>query len=227
MESPEYEGGWFYDGTKSLGRAWLPAYRERWTKMLHMLGREFDAHPDLAAVMLSESSGLFSTKNRPSSWSLDGIMAFAAETFATMTEHFAKTPFFQYVNWGLDDETREAFMTELVEKNAHGFGGPDIINSQPKWGKSKYVLDNVFGSYYEKYRGVAAFCVENRPSGYFAHDARTIFNYAVDEVGVHFLPWSAYTKKDRAWTIFDAIQVVNAEKGRINTAPPSNVVKKQ
>jgi hypothetical protein len=88
------------------------------------------------------------------------------------------------------------------------------------------VLNSAFGSYYGKYRGIAPICVENQPSGYYGHDARAVFDYAVDQVGVHFLPWSAYTKKDRAWTIFDAIEVINAEKGRINTTPPSNIVEK-
>ena len=212
----EYEGGWFYDGDKSLPRAWLPAYRDRWTKLLVALGEELDDHPDFAGFMLSESSGLFATKNMPASWTSDGIMAFARETFSTLAQSLPTTPFFQYVNWGLTKATRDELMRELVEINGHGFGGPDICD-----GGDKLTLDMQFGEYYDTYRGVAPICVENQPSGYLTRSAKEIFDYAVDQIGVHFLPWSP--SYDRAWTIEDAIAVVNKEKGRVNPTVPLNI----
>ncbi len=223
LNSDLYEGGWFFDGNKSLGRAWLPAYRQRWTNMLRQLGEETDSHPALAAIMLSESSGLFATKNMPPSWSLDGIMDFARETFATMTHSFPSTPFFQYVNWGLGPETRDLFMKELVEINRHGFGGPDIYDAKHPEKYKTWTLDMAFGGYYDKYRGIAPLCVENQNAGYRSKGGpQEVFDYAVDKIGVHFLPWTPVFSGGN-WTIHDAIEVVNREKGRINAEPPRNI----
>ena len=220
--TPEYEGGWFYDGKKSLPRAWLPAYRDRWTKLLVALGEELDNHPDLAGFMLSESSGLFATKDMPASWTTDGIMAFARETFSTLAQSLPTTPFFQYVNWGLEPAERDEFMRELVEKNGHGFGGPDIYDAKKPAENKTWTLDMTFGPYYETYRGVAPICVENQTAGFTAPGgAQSVFDYAVDQIGVHFLPWVAAYDGD--WTIEDAIAVVNKEKGRVNPTVPSNI----
>jgi hypothetical protein len=62
--------------------------------------------------------------------------------------------------------------------------------------------------------------VENQAPGYHGLDARTMFEYAVDEVGVNFLPWSVYNRTDRAWTFNDALKIINEEKGRINNTLP-------
>jgi hypothetical protein len=91
--------------------------------------------------------------------------------------------------------------------------------------KTMPVMENGFGQYYRRYQGISALCVENQPSGYFGNSAQLVFNYAVDSVKLHFLPWTAYMKTDRAYNFHDALEVINNEKGRINTTPPSNVLK--
>jgi hypothetical protein len=156
----------------------------------------------------------------------EGHHKFITSMHNTAAKFLPNTIFFQYVNWGFSNEDREVLMKHIVEVCGNGFGGPDIINMQPKRGELRYVLNNAFGSYYRKYKNVAPLSVENQAPGYYGLDARTMFEYAVDEVGVNFLPWSIYNKTDRAWTFNDALKVINEEKGRINSTPPANLIKK-
>jgi len=223
MLTPEYEGGWFDDGHTSIARAWLPAYRERWVNLIRELGKVFDNHPDLAGLMLSETSKMFVPKDKPASWNYPDIIKFSDNTFSTMAEYFPTTLFFQYVNWGVKDN-RDEFMKNLVEKYRHGFGGPDIYDGKYPAENKTWTLDMQFGEYYQKYRGKAAISVENQRSGYKASGgAQEIFDYAVDRIGVNFLPWVPITEGGK-YTIHDAIKVVNEQKGRINTSPPANIL---
>jgi hypothetical protein len=224
MLGEEFEGGWFNSSISgaSYGKVWLPAYQERWNKLLRAIGEAFDNNPTVAGIMVSESS--MNTKTE--GYDKAGHHAFIKGMSTTMSLYAPNTIFFQYVNWGFTPEDREMLMQHIVEECKNGFGGPDIMNAEPRWGGiTKYVLKNAFGSYYDKYRGIAPICTENQSGGYWANDAKTLFDYAVDQVGVHFLPWTIYSKTDRAWSFEDALRVINEEKGRINTTPPSNLIR--
>lgn len=223
MLGKEYEGGWFNSTISgaSYGKIWLPAYQNRWNKLLRAIGEAFDDNLTVAGIIVSESS--MNTKTE--GYDKTGHHAWIKSMNTTMSVYAPNTIFFQYVNWGFTEDEREMLMKHIVEDCNNGFGGPDIMNAEPRWGGiTKYVLKNAFGSYYSAYKGIAPICTENQSGGYYANDAKTLFDYAVDEVGVHFLPWSIHNNTDRAWTFNDALNVINEEKGRINTSPPSNIM---
>jgi hypothetical protein len=221
--TPEYEGGWFYSSSSgaSYPKVWLASFQGRWNKLLQALGQEFDNNETVSGIMVSETS--LNTADAVG-YSKTGHMNFIKSMHSTAAEYMPKTIFFQYVNWGFTVEERLEMMTHIVEVCKNGFGGPDIINMQPKRDDHRYVLKNAFGPYYTKYRGIAPISVEQQGTGYWDLDARTFFDYAVDVVQLHFLPWSVYNKTDRAWTFNDALEIINQEQGRINTTPPTNYI---
>lgn len=224
MLTSEYEGGWFDDEHSSLGRAWLPVYQERWVKLISAMGKEFDKNPDLAGIMLSETSKMFTPGKKPASWNLPDILKFAEITFSTFAEQFPTTILFQYVNWGVR-ENRDGFMEMLVEKYRHGFGGPDIYDGKRPEVNKSWTLDMQFAEYYSKYKGIAPICVENQNAGYKASGgAQEVFDYAVDKLSVNFLPWVPIVEGGK-YTIHDAIKVVSEQKGRISSTPPANIHK--
>ncbi len=222
MMSAEYEGGYFkstgehFTGVE-FGKVWLPQYQDRWSRLIKAMGEALDDNPTLAGVMVSESAF---ARDYPD-YDNEGHLNWLISMHTTAAEYFPKTPFFQYVNWGFSDEDRDYLMRHIVEVSRNGFGGPDLHDRKPQ-----SCLTMRFGSYYDKYRGVAPICVENQPSGYRHYDARYKFDFAVDTVGVHFLPWTPVleTSEIVKWTFYDALEVINKEKGRINTAPPSNII---
>lgn len=226
MMSAEYEGGYFkstppfFPGV-DFGKVWLPQYQYRWNRFIKAMGEALDDNPILAGVMVSESA--FS-RDDPG-YNKEGHLNWLISMHATAAKYFPKTPFFQYVNWGFPSaEDRDHLMKQIVEVSKNGFGGPDLHDRKPQ-----SCLTMQFGSYYDKYRGVAPICTENQPSGYRHYDARYKFNFAVDTVGVNFLPWTPVldTSELVKWTFYDALEVINQEEGRINTTPPSNIIDKR
>jgi hypothetical protein len=220
MLAAEYEGGWFYSSSSgaSYPKVWLASFQGRWNKLIQAMGEALDNNETISGIIVSETS--LNTEDAVG-YSKTGHMNFIKSMHSAASESMPKTIFFQYVNWGFTVEERLEMMTHIVEVCKNSFGGPDIINCQPKWDSYRYVLKNAFKDYYAKYRGIAALSIEQQGSGYYGLDARTYFDYAVDEVQLHFLPWTVYNKTDRAWTFNDALNIINQEKGRINTTPPS------
>jgi hypothetical protein len=225
MLAEEYEGGW-YNSPKngaSYGKIWLSSYHDRWNKFLKALANEIDKSQTVAAVIVSESYMDVKTPGYCS----EGHLGFIKSMHSTMAEYMPNTIFFQYVNWGFTEEEREIIMTHVVEVCKNGFGGPDLMNSK-KWPKmpnqTMPCTSNDFGHFYTRYKGMVPLSVENQPSGYYKNSAQAIFNFAVDTVGVNFLPWTAYMATDRGWNFYDAIKVINEQKGRINTTPPASLL---
>jgi hypothetical protein len=223
MLTSEYEGGWFLsEKGHSYGKIWLPAYQDRWCKLLKALGEFIDASQTVAGLIVSESS---MNTNTPG-YNTAGHMDFFTSMHSTIANYAPNTVFFQYVNWGFTMDERTILMKNVVEDNRNGFGGPDIYDHKYPTTNRTWTLNMAFGSFYSKYRGTAPISVENQPAGYNAASARQVFDYAVDQIGVHFLPWSVYNATDRNYTFKDdVLPILNAEQGRINTTPPLNVLK--
>jgi hypothetical protein len=216
-----YEGGWYADTGRSIGNYWLPAYQARWNKLIEAFGRALDKHPDLAAVMVAETSG---PATRPPSFTIEGKIAFLKGMNTTAAKYFPTTPFFQYVNWGIPPQERAPLMKHIVEVEKGGFGSPDTYNCKKNPPES--AGKNGFGVFFEQYKGIAPIALENQAWGYTCLNAREMFRYAVDEIGVNFMVWVPIMSTDhlRKWTIYDAISVIDANKGRINTARPRNTL---
>jgi hypothetical protein len=228
MLTSEYGGGWYYhtDGEASYGKIWLASYQTRWNKLLRALGEEFDNNQTVAGIMVSESS---QNTAGVDTYDKTGHLNFITSMNTTMSTYAPNTIFFQYVNWAkrFTAAERGNIMKHVVEVCKNGFGGPDLMNAELRWGGiTKYVLDNDFGSYYGKYRGIAPICTENQAGGYYANDARTLYNYAVNTVGVNFLPWGVIDNNKLVFNFKDdVLPLINEEKGRINTTPPSNIIR--
>ena len=113
-------------------------------------------------------------------------------------------------------------MTHIVEKERGAFGGPDVFDC--KKSPPQKIEDMGFGFAYKKYRGIAPVALENQSWGYRCKSAREVFNYAVNEIGANYMVWTPErsTNYQTKWTIYDAIAVVNAEKGKVNTSRPAN-----
>jgi hypothetical protein len=230
MNDPIYEGGVYEvyaataGTTKLLPKIWVPAYAQRMGALLKALGAAFDKDPTLAYVAVPETALNDSTKQPgfTSAKLRDGYMTI----YTAAAEGLPNTIFSQFANWlgGLTQADADLMMAHLVETTKNGLGGPDALAAlRPFDGVTSLgALDNAFGSYYKKYRGIAPVTASSQAPTYMANDALTNLNYAVDELGAHFLTWAP--QKDRLWTIDDAIRVINAQKGRINTTPPTNIV---
>jgi hypothetical protein len=225
MLTSEYEGGWYYstETGASYGNIWLEAYQLRWNKLLKALGEAVDNNPTVAGIIVSESS---MNTNTPG-YDKTGHLKFITSMHTTMATYAPKTIFFQYVNWGFTADERDVLMKHIVEVCHNGFGGPDIYDGKSPDKNKTWTLDMRFGTYYNKYRGITAYSVENQSGGYKEPaSARQVFDYAVDQIGVHFLPWAIYNATDRAYTFKDdVLPLINQEKGRINTTPPSNITR--
>lgn len=219
----EYEGGWSYDGRRSMGNFWLPAYQDRWNKLIQKLGEALDADPDFAGVIVGETSGLSARGKISKSYTNERMLQHVMSMNSTAARYLPRTPFFQHVNWGIDEADRAPLMKHIVEKEKGAFGGTDIYDC--KKNPPAKVETNAFGQFYKQYRGVAPITLENQPWGYRCLGAREMFDYAVNQIGVNYMVWAPVSKTDwqTKWTIHDAIAVVNANKGKINKAPPSNV----
>lgn len=227
-KEPIYEGGVykvFADtaGTwKLMPKLWVPAYAERMGALMMALGRAFDNNDTLAYVAIEETS-LNDTKSQPGFTS-----AKLRDSYITIynaaAKAFPNTIFSQYANWrgGMTAEDADKIMANLVEVNKHGFGGPDALAAlRPFDGVTSIgALENQFGVYYRKYKGVAPITASSQSPSYEANDALTNLNYAVNQLQANFLSW-APIEDGRKWDIYDAIRVVTAEKGRINTDRPS------
>lgn len=223
MLTSEYEGGWYLSSTgNSHGRVWLASYQVRWNKLLKVIGEEIDNNQTVAGFIVSESA--MNVKGI-SPYDKTGHLNFITSMHTTMATYAPNTIFFQYVNWGFTAADRDMIMKHVVEVSRSGFGGPDIFDGLDLVNNKSWTLQMAFASFYDKYRGIAPISVENQQGGYSATGgAQQIFDYAVDKVGVHFLPWSNRTGK-----VFnfkdDVLPLLNKEKGRINTTPPSNLIR--
>lgn len=223
MLTAEYEGGWFSDGQKSMGKFWIPAYQVRWNKLIQKLGEALDNHPDLAGVIVEETSGLPKAEKVSNSYTNDRMLQHVKSMNSTAARYLPKTVFIQYVNFGISPDDRGPLMNHIVKTEKGAFGSPDTFNC--KKNPPLAAGDNGFGSFFKTYRGIAPISLENQPWGYECLDARRVFDYAVNQIGVNFMVWSPVTMTNwrSKWTINDAIAVINANKGKINNSRPTNV----
>ncbi len=227
---PIYEGGVYVgyaaaaDTEKLMPKHWVPAVAERRAALFRALGKAFDSNQTLAYIGVPETA-VTNSKEQPgfSSAKLrDGYIA----VYNAAAEALPNTIFGQFTNWlgGLEKADADRMMAHLVETTKNGFGGPDALEAtRPFDGTSSLgALDNAFGVYYKKYRGVAPITSSSQAPTYKANDALTVLNYAVNQLGAHFMTWAPIEDGGK-WTIFDVIKMLEQQNGRINVAPPSNV----
>jgi hypothetical protein len=222
LTDPVYEGG-MYEAIDSqsgqfvtMPKKWVPAYTQRFQALILALGAAIDRNPYLAYVATEEAhlpgattqSGFTSAKLR------DHYIA----VYTTAAAAFPTTIFSQWGNWrgGLTSADLSEMFRHLVEVTKNGFGGPDALND-------KRSLDNAFGPFYRKYRGIAPITMSSQASSYKQNDAKTVLDYSVDALGAHFHSWVPImgAVHDTAFTFNDVITEVNRQGGRINTQVPS------
>jgi hypothetical protein len=229
---PVYEGG-YYRCTenaypKYMPKLWVPAVAERWGELLKALGRKFDQDTILAYVCMEETS-LVEAANQPgfSSAKLrDGYKII----YSAAAEGLPNTLFSQYANWpgGLTREDADDMMKHLVSLR-HGMGGPDALNARKPFDgvKSIGALDNWFGPYYILYKNIMPVTSSSQANSYKVNDPLKLLDYSINNLNSHFMSWVPYTKESDKYNLFgidEVIQMVTAEKGRINTTPPANIL---
>jgi hypothetical protein len=219
-----YEGGYYLgsgDRKKIFPKIWLPQYLERWNNFISKLGEEFDSNPMIAAINFAESA-----RDRPVGVTETEIAnAFKSQNAAAVAA-FPNTIVFQYVNYlrPSSETSRAGLMSFIVDTLKSGFGGPDVKNFVFN---TEVLTSHAFSKFYSLYQGKAPICVEAQRAAFNGGSAREVFDYGVNEVKIHYFPWTTGVRdlKDAAFTIYDVIDVINAEMGRVNTTPPSNIIK--
>lgn len=227
---PIYEGGVYKvfadaaDTDKLMPKLWVPAVAERRSALFKALGKAFDSNPTLAYVGVPETA-LNDSKKQPG-FSSTKLMNGYMTVYTAAASAFPNTIFSQFTNWlgGLDRADADTMMAHLVETTNNGFGGPDALEAvRPFDGKTSLgALENGFGVYYKKYKGIAPITSGSQSPSYQANDALTVLKYAVNQLGANFMSW-APIEEDGSWTIYDAIRVINSENGLINTTLPKNM----
>jgi hypothetical protein len=231
MLSPEYDGGFYYgtgDKEKGFPKIWLPKYLERWNNYIAKLGEEFDGNPRIAAVTFTESAR---DKPDPEPANFGTLLAdaFKAQNAAAVAA-FPNTIVMQYFNYFRPStpESRAEMMSYIVETLKSGFGGPDLKNySIDEGGVFEVLTSSPFSPFYPLYQGKAPISVEAQRGAFNGGSAREVFDYGVNDVKSHFFPWTMGVRdlSAAAYTIYDVIDVINAEQGRVNSTPPTNILK--
>jgi hypothetical protein len=227
MLTPEFEGGYYIgsgDKDKGFPKLYLPKYQERWNNYIAKLGEEFDSNPRIAAITFQESAR---DKPVPEPPNLETLVlnGFKSQN-ATAAAAFPNTIVIQHVNYmrPSSDASRAELISYIVETLKGGFGAPDVKNFS---GGSEVLTTNAFSNFYPVYEGIAPRSCEAQRGAFNGGSAREVFDYGVNEVKNHFFPWTMGVRdlSAAAYTIFDVIDVINAEQGRVNTTPPRNILK--
>jgi len=238
-EDPIYEGGYYKDFAtttdtyKYMPKIWVPAVAERMGELLKAIGARFDEDTCIAYVNTPETS-LTGSKKQPG-FSATRLKDGYKIIYSAAAEAFPKTIFSQYTNWpgGLERAGSDEMMLHLATLR-HGMGSPDALEPlRPYIGTetaSSGALENWFGPYYTQYRGIIPITTGAQAPSYKANNPLTVLNYAINHLNVHFFTWNPQKKSgspDNVFGIDEVIEMLNAEKGRINTTPPASVLKKK
>jgi hypothetical protein len=224
LTDPEYDGGEFTspDGNR-YPKLWNRALAARMVLLVEALGAAFDAHPALAYVALEETA-LGNARDQPGYNNVNHAQYFL-DVHDAFARAFPTTIFSQYVNYngGMTTAQREMIMKNLVETHGHGFGGPDVWSKQP-------AHENQWGYFYVNYKGVATITGSAQQPTYTKglSTPLEVLNYAVDFLGANFMSWAPVppsTTVNPNFTINDVIAMLRAQNGRINTAPPTNLLR--
>jgi hypothetical protein len=231
LRSGAYDGGIYTAGDtvagkkKLMPKLWVPAVAERQGELLRALGAAFDGNETLAQVALLESA-LPQAKDQPgftSSKLRDGFMTIHTGAATGLK----RTIFGQYVNWraGMTEADAETMMRHLASTTKNGFGGPDALAARRPFNgvNALGALDNEFGRYYRQYLGVAPITMSVQMPSFRANNALTVLNYAVYNLGSHFLSWSP-VRSGTKFTIYDVFDVLKQTNGRIISAPPKSII---
>jgi hypothetical protein len=229
LNNSQYQGGDFLKSVDSSGKGqrtaklWVPALADQRAKFFTAMGNAIDSHPALALVILPETALATNPElNAQPGYSAVNLYDGWKKVQTAVTNAFQQTILIHYVNYGNAGSTqamRDEMMAHLVKTLKQGFGGPDILAPLG-------ALDNQFGKYYGQYAGVAPISISNQNSGYRQNNAKTVFEYAVDKVGAHFVSWVPVEynwNTGAVYSIREVIDYVNAQNGRVNNSTPSNV----
>jgi len=233
-DDPVYEGGYyttfdtFANQKKYMPKLWVPAVAERWGALLHAFGAQFDKDTILAYVCMEETA-LIGAKNEAGFLS-ESLRDAYKVIYSAADQALPTTVFSQYANWpgGLAREDADDAMAHLASLG-HGLGGPDAVAGRRPFDGKTYLgaLDNWFGIYYTKYRGIIPVTASSQAPTYKTNDPLFVLNYAIDALGAHFMSWAPLKKegyKDNLYGILEVIDMLGQEQGRINIKPPTGIM---
>lgn len=128
VQGPDYGGGVYLTARRSWAPVlWNPKVMLRLQALLAAIGRSFDAHPALEAVVLPETAPSFvgGLRDQPAvdHYSLPAYVAALKATMSALRSAFPKTAVIQYANYPL------AALGDLVahmREHGIGLGGPDV-----------------------------------------------------------------------------------------------------
>ncbi|WP_147431215.1 hypothetical protein [Thiocapsa rosea] len=193
--------------------------------LYQQLASAIDDHPALAGVMTEETSvaGIEDLPDYTHQSYLDGMV----RIFAGLASAFEKGVSIQLANYafsgGNTSEQRRAlaeeFIEKIAEKNNGGIGTPDVILA-----KTPMTLREPFGFMYDKYQNVAPIAPHHQWMSYdLGVDPETSLNYAVDVAHSNFVMWAHRTDTTGKYNVFDVLNEITRQKGRINTNVPQNI----
>lgn len=216
----EYNGTW-QDGEKIFIKTWDPAVTERHILLIEALAKAVDSHPAFQMVF-TEESGMSNI------WTQTGYShAKVAEYWMKLSQRgaaaFRQGIFAMNFNWGLASNstpTREQVTDRVAITDMNGIGATDL-----RIDGSTGTLTTSFGYVFDRYKGTAPLHASVEWNTYAkGWTAKELFDFGVDRLGLHFIGWMARTStSDVDFNIYDAIDEVNRQGGRINKTPPKNV----
>jgi hypothetical protein len=231
---PIYEGGYYRAFDTAAGREkimpkyWVPAFAERLGELIIAFGNRFDQDTILAYVCIEETA-LIGSKDQPG-FSSSKLKDSYKVIYSAAAEGLPNTIFSQYANWpgGLTRADADEMMAHLVSLR-HGMGGPDALSGlRPFDGVSTIgALENWFGRYYTLYNNIMPVTSSSQAPSFKVNTPLTVLNYAIDNLNSHFMSWATQRKEtdpNNLFGIVEIIEMVTAEKGRINTIPPASIL---
>jgi hypothetical protein len=222
VKTSTYGGGMYTTARGKYPTFWNANLGNRFSALFTALGAAIDDDDALSLIQIEETA--MSDVQLQAGYTNTGY----AESFRKVNEAasiaFPKTIFIQFVNYpgGMTTAQTDTLMHQIVNVYKNGFGGPDIFNYE-----NRAALDYVFGKYYLMYKGIAPISHSGQTPGFKFRTAREHYDYVINMLNANFCSW---VPVELSWatspvfSIHDVIAVINAENGRVNFEPPSNVI---
>lgn len=215
----ELNGTW-QDGEKIFIKTWDPAVTERYILLVEALAKAVDSHPAFQ-MLFTEESGM-SGITLQSGYSHAKVADFWSRLSTRGAAAFKQGIFAMNFNWGLSSSSspsREQLTDKIVNTDANAIGASDL-----RIDGDTGSLNTSFGYVFDRYAGIAPLHASVEYNTYAkGWTAKQLLDFGVDRLGLHFIGWMARTSTSGVtFNIYDAIDEINRQAGRINKTPPRN-----
>jgi hypothetical protein len=217
----EYNGVWSPDGKKIFIKTWDPVVTERYIRLVEAVAKAVDNHPafqmiwtEESGMSLDSSQSGYSHEKVANYWSNLSKRASAATKYGIFAMNF---------NWGLSSNStpsRQQVTDEIVYTNKCGIGASDL-----RIDGSTGSLTTSFGYVFDRYQGTTALHASVEYNTFAkGWSAKELLDFGVDRMHLNFIGWMARTSTSGVdFNIYDAIEEINRQRGRVNKSRPKNV----